>query len=102
MKRLIVGAAIAVIAAISYVAISADAADRPAGVSAKNWISINASIGVVLVASEVPVVKPMQGSPNGTALLLKPAAGGYFMVKGASGWHRLVVVEPLKGPADAG
>jgi hypothetical protein len=36
------------------------------------------------------------------ALLLKPPVGGYFMVKGVAGWTRLVVMEPLKGPGDAG
>lgn len=40
--------------------------------------------------------------PGGTQLLLKPPVGGYFMVKGARGWTRLIVVEPAKGPADAG
>jgi len=35
-------------------------------------------------------------------LLLRPPVSGYFMVKGASGWTRLVIVEPVKGPADVG
>ncbi len=56
MKRLIVGAAVAAIAAISYVAISADAPDRPDGVSAKNWISVSARLGIVLVDGEAPTV----------------------------------------------
>lgn len=109
MKRLFVGAAIAAIAAISYVATSADATDRPAGVSARDWIPVSARLGIVLVETEAPTVGrvdrdtlQMQMPPGGMPLLLKPPAGGYFMVKGASGWSRLVVIEPLKGPADAG
>ena len=109
MNRLIIGAAIAVIATISYVATSADAPDRPAGVSAKEWVSISASLGIVLVPGEAPTVgrvdpvtKTMQLPPGGMPLLLKPPVGGYFMVKGAGGWNRLVVIEPVKGPADVG
>jgi hypothetical protein len=109
MKRLIVGAAIAAIATISYVALSADATDRPAGVSAWEWVSVSASLGIVLVPGEAPTVgrvdqdtMTMQMPPGGLPLLLKPPVGGYFMVKGASGWTRLVVVEPTKGPAGAG
>ncbi len=100
MKRLIVGAAIAVIAAISYVAISADAPDRPDGVSDKNWISVSARLGIVVVDGEAPTMS--QISPPGLPLLYPPPAGGYFMIKGASGWSRLVVVAPLKGPGSAG
>jgi hypothetical protein len=33
---------------------------------------------------------------------LTPPTPGYFMLKGASGWSRLVVIEPLKGPSAAG
>jgi hypothetical protein len=110
MKRLIAGIAIAAIATISYVATSADAPDRPAGVSAKEWVSISATLGVVLMSSESPVAvgrvdaktNTTQLPPSGMPLLLKPPVGGYFMVKGASGWTRLVVVEPMKGPADVG
>lgn len=111
MKRLIIGAAVAAIATISFVAISADGADRPAGVSARDWIPISASLGIVLLPNESPTVgrvdvsdpaTPVRVVPGGLALLLKPPVGGYFMVKGRSGWSRLVVVEPLKGPADAG
>jgi hypothetical protein len=109
MKRLIIGAAITAIAAISFVAISADAPDRPDGVSAKNWISVSARLGIVLVEGEAPTVgrvdpdtKLSQIPPGGLPLLFTPPAGGYFMIKGASGWSRLVVVEPLKGPGSAG
>jgi hypothetical protein len=109
MKRLLVGAAVAAIATISYVATSAGAPDRPAGVAAKDWLSISTSLGIVLVSGEAPTVgrvDPSNGTtqapPTGMPLLLKPPVGGYFMVKGASGWTRLVVIEPVKGPADVG
>jgi len=49
-----------------------------------------------------PDTKLMQMPPGGMPLLLKPPVGGYFMVKGAGGWTRLVVIEPMKGPADVG
>ncbi|MEO6185651.1 MAG: hypothetical protein ABIP38_04725 [Steroidobacteraceae bacterium] len=109
MKRLIISAAIAAIATLSYVATSADGADRPAGVSAKEWVSISPALGIVLIPNGAPTVgrvdpstKQMQSPPGGMPLLLKPPVNGYFMVKGASGWSRLVVVEPIKGPADVG
>src|SRR5262245_40264231 len=109
MKRLVVGAVIAAIVAVSYVATSQEAPDRPAGVSARDWVSVSPRLGIVLVSSEAPMVgrvdpdtKVTQLPPGGMPLLLKPPAGGYFMVKGASGWSRLIVIEPLKGPADAG
>jgi hypothetical protein len=110
MNQLIVGVAVAAVAAMSYVATSADAPDRPAGVSAKEWVPISASMGIVLVSREPtaivgrvdPDTKTMQLPPSGMPLLLKPPAEGYFMVKGAGGWTRLVVIEPLKGPADVG
>ena len=113
MKRMIVGAAVAAIAALSYVAISADAPDRPDGVSARNWIAVSDRLGIVLVDSKptpmgavesgpIDPSRPVQIPPGSVPLLLTPPVGGYFMVKGASGWSRLVVVEPLKGPAGAG
>ncbi len=122
MKRAIVGAAIAATAIVSFVAMSGDAPDRPAGVSANEWIPVTDSFGIVLMQTHVPVtgsgdaleklegsggviMQPRGGSgytPPSTMLLLRPPVGGYFMVKGAGGWTRLVVVEPVKGPGDAG
>ncbi|MDQ2638992.1 MAG: hypothetical protein M3Y79_00180 [Pseudomonadota bacterium] len=104
MKRAIIGAAIAAAAITSYVAISGDAPDRPAGVAARDWIPVSDSFGIVLAQTVAPVTgsgNAMDTRPNNT-LLLRPPVGGYFMVKGAGGWTRLVVVEPVKGPGDAG
>jgi len=110
MNRLVIGVAVASMAAISYVAISAGAPDRPAGVSAKEWIPISDSLGIVMVPREPTAImgrvdpdkRTMQLPPAGMPLLLKPPVDGYFMVKGLGGWTRLVVVEPMKGPADVG
>lgn len=116
MKRTVVGFAAAAVAAVSYIAMSASAPDRPTGVAARDWIAVNDSIGIVLVSTAVAMRSEpalpegqvlldrsdtIQISPGG-ALLLKPPIGGYFMIKGAAGWSRLVVIEPVKGPADAG
>lgn len=132
MKRLAYLPIAALLLSLSYVAISANPPDRPAGVAAENWVPVSDRLGVVLVGSsgpmastpEIPREIPEVGSDGklversgpivmppggpgytvlaGQALLLKPPVGGYFMVKGASGWTRLVVFEPIKGPGDAG
>ncbi|HWL63874.1 MAG TPA: hypothetical protein VNQ32_13845 [Steroidobacteraceae bacterium] len=122
MKRAIIGAAIAAAAITSFVAFPGDAPDRPAGVSARDWIPISDSFGIVLAQTPAPVtgsgsaMESLKGPdgvillPRGGAvdmrpsntLLLRPPVSGYFMVKGADGWTRLVVVEPVKGPGDAG
>jgi hypothetical protein len=36
--------------------------------------------------------------PSGVA----PTARGYFMIKGAGGWIRAVVIDPIKGPGNTG
>src|SRR5436189_268139 len=101
MKRLAY-ASLAALLLVTSVTLSADPSNRPTGVTAENWVPVTDRLGIVLVpppaASGDPVVIPQ------TALLLplKPPAGGYFMVKGANGWVRLVVIEPAKGPANAG
>lgn len=114
MKQLILGATAVAAAAVSYIAISAGGSDRPTGVAARDWVAVTDLLGIVLVSSNVkPQAAPI--SPDGKsslappgvpisadALLLKPPVGGYFMVKGAAGWTRLVMIEPLKGPGDAG
>jgi hypothetical protein len=76
---------------------AADAPDRPPNVAASAWVAINDRLGIVLVQDNTPPAV----SPN-QPLLLRPPVGGYFMVKGISGWARLVIVEPIKGPGDAG
>lgn len=125
MKRLAYAPIAALLLSLSYVSLSADPPDRPAGVAAENWVAVSDRLGIVLVEPtglsglgdrlEMVLVDPggrtsrlprdpgpiVQLAPS-QALLLKPPVGGYFMVKGANGWTRLVVFEPVKGPGDAG
>jgi hypothetical protein len=82
---------------ISAAAFAADVPDVPPGVTTKNWVQISARLGVVLVETANTPVRPERG-----ALMLRPPVNGYFMVKGADGWTRLIIVEPSKGPADVG
>ncbi len=122
MKRPIIAAAITATAIASFVALSGDAPDRPAGVAARDWIPVSDSFGIVLAQTAAPVTGSgnsieVREGPDGVSLLprggiadmrpsntllLRPPVGGYFMIKGAGGWTRLVVVEPVKGPGDAG
>jgi hypothetical protein len=99
MKRIAYATlAILSLSLVSYTSVAADAQDRPAGVTAANWVPVSNRLGIVLVQSEAPTPTPI---PR-TSLLLKPPVHGYYMVKGANGWTRLVIVEPVKGPADVG
>jgi len=92
---------LSVLAVGAACALAQRAPDRPPGVSAEDWVSINENLGIVLASSAdnhggPPVVIPSQ------PLLLGVPANGYFMVRRANRWVRLVVVEPLRGPGDAG
>jgi hypothetical protein len=97
MKRLaLVPFAIACLG-ISAAALTAEGPDTPPGVAAKHWVPISARLGVVLVEAANTPARTERG-----ALMLRPPVNGYFMVKGADGWTRLIIVEPSKGPADVG
>ena len=126
MKRLAPLAIATLLFASSWAVLSADPPDRPAGVTAANWIPVSDRLGIVLEQPAAPMTRardaveirdgslrgrtimpdPEGGSrfaaPTGQALFLKPPVGGYFMVKGVSGWTRLVIYEPVKGPGEAG
>ncbi|MEO6186428.1 MAG: hypothetical protein ABIP38_06195 [Steroidobacteraceae bacterium] len=111
MKRLAYVPIAVLLLSLSYFSFSADSPSRPVGVTAENWVPVSDRLGLVLVQGEALVAAPvvvapgqLPGSANrpDMALLLKPPVRGYFMVKGAGGWTRLVVIEPIKGPADAG
>jgi len=82
--------------ALSATAFAADVPDVPPGVAAKNWVPISARLGIVLVETANAPGRPER------ALMLRPPVNGYFMVKGADGWTRLVIVEPSKGPGEVG
>jgi hypothetical protein len=54
MKRLAYLSVAAVLLSLSYVSLSADPPDRPAGVSAGNWVAVSDRLGIVLVDSSEP------------------------------------------------
>jgi hypothetical protein len=90
-------------------AFGADTGLRPIGVEAKDWISVSENLGFVVVstvgAAKINHPKPPPGE-HAQALLrgvTPPApAAGYFMVKTAEGWRRIVVMTPSELAAIAG
>jgi hypothetical protein len=116
MKMLVTAGAVALFSAVAVMhALGANGPDRPPGLSASQWAPVSDSLGVVLVpeiftpadpvapqpgdaprTGHLPLFQPMNGS------VLASPANGYFMVKRGGHWVRLVVIEPLKGPGDAG
>ena len=110
MKRSIHASLMFLLFCFPYASMAADAPTRPSGVDVKDWVPISDRLGLVLVQERGPAADnslptlPMDrsGPPGNRPLLLKPPVHGYFMVKGAAGWTRLIVIEPVKGPADAG
>ena len=108
MKTIYAVAAIAVLAGAGVAgAIGANSPNRPPGVSADEWAPINDSVGVVLVQGMIPTgaqrTQPLRAGifPNVGAALVSPVSG-YLMVKRGNTWQRLVVIDPVKGPGDAG
>ena len=101
MKRaFILGAALAAVLTVSTPLVRGQGVpDRPEGVAAGAWIPLNARLGFV-VATE----PSHRAIPNVAAqpLLLAQPVAGYFMVKGATGWSRVVMADPVKGPGGAG
>jgi hypothetical protein len=81
-----------------HLAVGGSEPDRPVGVAVQNWIAINDKLGFVVVSPETYPAVTADQQP----LLLAPAASGYFMARGAVGWQRLKIVEPLKGPGATG
>jgi hypothetical protein len=113
MKMLVTIGAVALVGAVAAMhAIGADGPDRPPGVSASEWAPVSASLGVVLMpvtfspsGPDGPLPSDSQAKPFMQHLdgsVLASPANGYFMVKRGGHWIRLVVIEPLKGPGDAG
>jgi hypothetical protein len=104
--KALIGTAIAVVTTIALMqAFGANAPDRPPGVNADEWAPINDSVGVVLVEGMIPVgVQPAVRAGNlplNGAALISPVAG-YLMVKRGHTWQRLIVIDPVKGPGEAG
>src|SRR5262245_23806647 len=97
MRKLAVSALAAASMFVGYFAFTAESPDRPANVDPANWIRITDTVGFVVIPEGKTGVRVASAG-----LLLEPAASGYFMAKTPSGWRRLVVVEPIKGPGTAG
>jgi hypothetical protein len=112
MKMLATAGAIALIGAVAVMhAAGADGPDRPPGVRMSEWAPISDTVGIVLVPQTFGVGEPTEAGRPGTQRVpilggngaaLSPPTNGYFMVKRAGHWIRLVMVEPFKGPGDAG
>jgi hypothetical protein len=98
MKSAVVAATLLAAAlAVTPFVRGSDASDRPPGVAKEAWIQINERVGFVLVP---PGKGPLAVPPQ--ALMLTPPVSGYFMLKSAAGRNRVIIVEPLRGPAGAG
>jgi hypothetical protein len=97
MKMLVASALALASLLVGYVASTAESSDRPPNVDAANWIQVSDTVGFVVIPERKsgPVIAT-------SGLLLEAAAPGYFMARTATGWRRLVVVEPIKGPGTAG
>jgi hypothetical protein len=96
MKTLVTVVVIAICAALSAEVIPSDAPDRPAGVSAQEWIPVNERMGFIIVPYKEPMLATKQ------ELFLVPPLRGYFVAKRDQTWVRIQVVEPIKGPGAAG
>jgi hypothetical protein len=104
--KALIGTAVAVAATFVLMqAFGANTPDRPPGVDANEWAPINDSVGVVLVQGMIPMgVQPAVRAGNlplNGAALISPVAG-YLMVRRGRVWQRLIVIDPVKGPGEAG
>src|ERR1700721_1120022 len=90
--------AVLVLTAAGLSRLGSATSDRPSGVAERNWIPVSNRFGFVISAPEEAPVVP--ADPQ--ALLLAPTARGYFMIKGAGGWIRAIVIDPIKGPGNTG
>jgi hypothetical protein len=82
-------------------AFNVDAGERPIGVDVKDWIPVSDKLGFVVVKVEAPKRdKNQYAAPRDAVPLIArhaspPApAGGYFMIKTADGWRRVIVMSP--------
>ena len=108
VKTLIGTAAATAVATFALMqAFGANAPNRPPGVSADEWAPINDTVGVVLVQGMIPTGAQRHQPPRAGILpnigaALVPPVSGYLMVRRGHTWQRLVVIDPVKGPGDAG
>jgi hypothetical protein len=81
-------------------ALGAAGADRPSDVAAKDWIPISEKLGFVVVtpkSTSIPLAvedgQILLAPPGVLSAELMPPAKGYFVVKTATGWQRLVIAD---------
>jgi hypothetical protein len=95
-----IAASLLVLASVLAVhfASGASSPDRPAGVSAENWIPVSDKMGFVVTTRRIypPIMRDRQ------QLLLNGPAEGYFVVHTGNVWQRIIIQDPIKGPATAG
>jgi hypothetical protein len=102
MQKVVGAAALAaVLGALAIAANSAGSADRPPGVDQADWIAITDRFGLVVVPPPKQPVNIVLTDPTVLLMELRPAVGGYFMVRRGNAWVRVVVVEPTGGPGGA-
>src|ERR1700759_4076215 len=111
MKAIIGTAVVAVLATLTLMpAFGADTPNRPPGVSAEEWAPISDTVGVVLIQGMIPTGGAGSPGPPPAAAISLPTIGaalispvsGYLMVRRGHTWQRLIVVDPVKGPGEAG
>jgi hypothetical protein len=93
----VVGALLVAALAVTPAVLGADAPDRPPGVSKEAWIPVTERLGFVIVPQTIGLSGVVL-----QRLVLTPPVSGYFVLRDASGWLRIVIIEPIRGPADAG
>ena len=89
---------VATVAALSVVSRAEAPPERPPGVAVRDWVQLGERMGFVTVHE-----RPKgPGGPDPAALYLAAPTPGYFMMKGPTGWTRVIIVEPVKGPGATG
>ena len=100
--------AIAAVALAAYAVVAAEQQDRPPGVAVRDWIPISERLGFVLDEKTVwPSANSSQqvliAPPDVISAEHMPPAKGYFVVKTALGWRRVVIADyyALMSPANS-
>jgi hypothetical protein len=83
-----------------HFALGASSPDRPAGVDPQHWIPVSDKMGFVVTTPQS--VPGALVTTDRQPLLLAPPAEGYFMVRTADAWQRIIIQDPLKGPGTSG
>ncbi|HEY7639524.1 MAG TPA: hypothetical protein VH814_07340 [Steroidobacteraceae bacterium] len=97
MKTLAVFGFIAAALVAAHLVIAAGQSDRPSSVAEAHWVPISERFGFVIEPTG-PATRAQAGPPYLPALPaeLMPPLRGYFVVKTATGWRRLAVVDPAE------